>query len=490
MLGTNTRNHFIEDHTNMTAKRPNILLVHSDQHRFDCVGVNGHPLIKTPNLDRIANEGINFTHAYTPTPICSPARASLVTGQWPTQHGCINITHTESYHPANLKAPTLWQLLNDQGYHVGMVGKFHHEVAGLPTDHGVDDFVPEQHYTQWRKSQGIADQPATQKYFGQCDPHITSNQSRMAWEVDNVLSLIDKYESNTDNDAWFMRWDPSEPHLPNRIPAELKNLYPPSGITPWPGFPDNLQNKPYSQQRCIDNWGIRDLPWEKWQPVVSRYLAEITLLDQQLGRILDDLEARNILNDTLIIYTTDHGDMCGGHGMIDKHFNMYDDIMRVPLMMRWPNQINSDHSTCDAFVIHELDIATTLCNAAGITCPETYEGRDLLAISNGADPSPREDVFAMYQGAQQGLYSIRMVRNQDWKYVFHPTDTHELYDLKTDPGELHNRIDDPTASDILKHLRQRLMTWMQSIGDPLNNSWMRSQLEPDKPSPQLPANFH
>lgn len=476
---------FCERKTAMPSARPNILLVHSDQHRFDCLGINGHPQLKTPHLDRLANEGVNFTHAFTPTPICSPARASLVTGQWPTQHGCINITGTESYHPSVLKSPTVWQLIKDAGYHVGMVGKFHQEVTGIPTDHGVDDFVSEHNYGKWRKEQGIADQPATQKFFGEMDEYITSNQSRMGWEVDHVLRLLDNYESAQDDQPWFMRWDPSEPHLPNRIPAELANLYPPENIEPWDGFPDSLQNKPYSQQRCIQNWGIENWGWENWQPIVSRYLAEITLLDQQFGRILGDLEKRGILDNTLIIYSTDHGDMCGSHGMIDKHFNMYDDIMRVPLIIRWPDHIQASQ-TSEAFVIHELDLATTLCTAAGIKCPPTFEGRDLVMAANDDDPSPRQDVFGMYQGAQQGLYSTRMVRNREWKYVFHPTDKHELYHLPSDPGELKNRIDDTDAKPQLDHLRDRMMHWMQDIGDPLLNPWMRSQLLPDAPSPLQP----
>ncbi|MBL4701482.1 MAG: sulfatase-like hydrolase/transferase, partial [Phycisphaeraceae bacterium] len=284
---------------------------------------------------------------------------------------------------------------------------------------------------------------------------------------------------------WFMRWDPSGPHLPNRIPAELANLYPPQNIKPWPSFPDPLKNKPYSQQRVIQNWGLQDWQWHQWQPIVSRYLAEITLLDAQLGRILDDLQQRGILDNTLIIYTTDHGDMCGAHGMIDKHFNMYDDIMRVPLIMRWPNHVQANQ-TSDAFVIHEMDLASTICTAAQVPCPQTFEGRDLVMVANEQDPDPREDVFGMYQGAQQGLYSTRMVRNQQWKYVFHPTDKHELYFLPDDPGELNNRIDDPTAKQELARLRQRMIHWMESIKDPLLNPWMLSQLEPEKPSPLLP----
>lgn len=131
-------------------KPPNILLIHSDQHRFDCLGVHGHPQVQTPHLDRLAREGVDFTRAFTPCPICSPARASLLTGAWPTAHGCIDIPTTEAGQPARSEYRNLWELLGRKGYQLGMVGKFHGEVPGSPPDYGVDDFVPKAAYFQWR----------------------------------------------------------------------------------------------------------------------------------------------------------------------------------------------------------------------------------------------------------------------------------------------------------------------------------------------------
>jgi arylsulfatase A-like enzyme len=162
--------------------------------------------------------------------------------------------------------------------------------------------------------------------------------------------------------------------------------------------------------------------------------------------------------------------------MMDKHFNMYDDIVRVPMMMRWPGRVPAG-GACDAFVIHELDMATTVCEAAGLDVPETFEGRSLTAMVSGDDPEPRTEAYSMYQGAQQGLYSCRMVRDHEWKYVFNPSAVDELYHLPSDPGELRNRIDDPAAAEELKRLRGRMLTNMQAIRDPLLNPWMRAQLE-------------
>ncbi len=457
------------------TKRPHILLIHSDQHRYDCIGANGHAMVRTPNLDGLAARGVNFSHAFTPIPICSPARASQITGRWPTQHGCVNIPGTESQHPGDTDHPVVWQLLADAGYTLGMVGKFHKELPGGPTDYGVRDYISGRGYEDWRKKQGLPE--LRTEWFGYTD-EATPQQSMLHWEADQVLGLMGKYldENEAEDSPVFIRWDPIVPHLPNRPCEPYASMYPPEEIPPWPSFEDPLTNKPYSQQQVRRNWGIEGMTWEQWQPAVSRYFAEITMLDDQVGRVLAFLEDRGIADNTLVIYSTDHGDMTGNHGMIDKHFNMYDDIMRVPLMMRWPGVL-PEGSVCDAFICNELDIASTLCAAAGAEVPDVFEGRSLLDTALGRDPEPRPDIFAMYHGAQQGLYSSRMVRDREWKYVFNPTDVDELYHLTDDPGELMNLVDAEHANPHLRRLKGRTLEWMGSIGDPLLNYWTRRQLE-------------
>ncbi len=125
-------------------------------------------------------------------------------------------------------------------------------------------------------------------------------------------------------------WSPSEPHLPNVIPEPYASLYPPAQVPPWPSFSDPLAGKPYIQRQQRVNWGVEGWTWDQWAPTVARYLGEITLLDAQVGRLLAQLDALGLADDTVVIYTSDHGDLCGGHGMVDKHYVMYDDVMRVP----------------------------------------------------------------------------------------------------------------------------------------------------------------
>lgn len=455
--------------------RPNILLVHSDQHRFDCIGVNGHPQIQTPHLDRLAAGGMNFTQAFCPIPLCVPARNCLLNGQWPTEH--LAITNydwvTEAPRPAKEGLPTFSQTLRDANYRLGYVGKWHVHPERDPRDYGFHDYVPEGAYADWRLAHGLPPQPSQNRWFGELDPQISPQESRLAWGADQTIRLLRSYGAQ--QAPFFIRWDPSEPHLPNVVPEPYYSLYPPADIPPWLSFPDPLIGKPYIQAQQRRTWGLEGWGWDRWAPIVSRYLGEITLLDAQIGRILNTLDELGAAENTLVIYTSDHGDMCGGHGMIDKHFVMYDDVTHVPLIARWPGRI-APASQCNAFVSHSIDLASTFCDVAKTIVPETFRGRSLVPLFAGATDNGRQTIFATYHGSQFGLYSQRMVRDHRWKYVWNATAEDELYDLDLDPGELNNQAVDAAHQDVLIRLRHGLVTWMEETRDGLLNPWTRAQL--------------
>ncbi len=452
----------------MSRSRRNILLIHSDQHRFDCVAVNGHRLVRTPNMDRLAREGANFTRAYTPNPVCSPARASLQTGTWGSIHKCVTIPGCEFFQPADAKLPVLTQLLADAGWWIGHVGKFHAELTGGPTDHGCHEFVSGHSYYKWREQQGLP--KLAKSLFGQYDP-AGADQTLLHWETDNVLRMLDERGGSSDR-PFFIRWDPVDPHLPNTVPQEDQNLYAPEAIAPWNSFPDPLVNKPEVQRRTRERWNTDRWTWSEWAPVVSRYLATIDLLDRQLGRILAKLQQIGQLDNTLVVYTTDHGDMCGGHGMMDKHYCMYEDIVKVPLMMRLPGEIRAGQ-TCDAFVSHAIDLARTFLDVAGIPAPATFVGRNLITELSAERPQQRQDIFSQYVGTAQGMYSERMVFDGRWKYVYNAVASDELYDLQTDPGELINRISDPDCRSHVERLQLRTQQWMAEARDQLSHPLFR-----------------
>ncbi len=455
--------------------QPNILLILSDQHRFDCIAAHGHPLVETPNLDRLAREGIDFTQAYTPIPVCVPTRNSLLTGTWSTEHHCIANSDTEAPRPAEPGLPTFTRALREAGYTLGCVGKWgvHPEHGPTHPDYGFHEYVDIRGYSAWRREQGLPPQPRDGGWLGNPDPTTPPEASQLAWCADQTITML---EAAAERGApFFVRWDSSEPHLPNIVPEPYASMVRPDAVAPWPSFPDSLTGKPYMQAQQRRTWGVDSWTWEDWAPVVARYLGEVSLLDAQVGRVLDAIDRLGLTDNTLVIYSTDHGDLCGGHGMVDKHYVMYDDVVRVPLIARWPGHIGAGQ-TCDAFVSHSIDLASTFCDVAGAGTPKTFRGQSLLPLFTGCRENGREDIFSVYHGNQFGLYSQRMVRGRRWKYIWNATAEDELYDLESDPGEVSNRARDQACADELARLRQRVVAWMEATRDPLLNGWTRAQL--------------
>lgn len=452
-------------------QRPNILMIVADQHRRDCLGLHGHPLLRTPHLDALAREGIDFRQAYTSSPICVPARNSLLHGCWPCRHLSIANADTEAPRPAPADLPAFPQVLREAGYDLTFIGKWLGGKARSPQDYGFRKVTPESAYGAWRAAQGLPPRPGGLPFFGY-DEAITPEQSRLHWGADQTIRAL--REAAAGSAPFLIRWDPSEPHLPNVVPEPYASMYQPSDIPPWPSFGDTFAGKPYIQAQQLRSWGIDGWTWEQWAPLVARYLGDISLLDAQVGRVLDTLDELGLAQSTLVIYTCDHGDLCGAHGMLDKHYVMYDDVVRVPLLMRWPGVI-APASVSDAMVIHTLDLARTLCEVAGQPVPETFQGESLLPLLDGS-ANGRQDVLAMYMGNQFGLYSQRMIRDREWKYIWNATAEDELYHLTEDPAELHNLAASPDCRETLARLRRRLHQWMQDIHDPLDNGWIRRQL--------------
>jgi arylsulfatase A-like enzyme len=492
----------------MAVQQPNILLIHVDQHRHDCLGVGGHPAAVTPHLDRLAAEGLHFTHAFCPAPICTPARTSLLTGVYATQHGCLANKGTEGYRPMNPQLQTFSQVLKEGGYWLGYVGKWDVGTPLSPEHFGFDTYVPDKGYLAWRRAERLPPLPTRNGWFGEVDSGVTPQQTALAWGADHVISLLK--EAAARPAPFFLRWDPNEPHLPNVLPEPYASLVPSSSVPPWPSFPDPLVGKPFIQRQQVRTWGLEGWTWQQWAPLVARYLGVVALIDHQVGRILRTLDDLGLRDSTLVVYTSDHGDLCGAHGMIDKHYVMYDDVVRVPLLLRWPGRLPAGR-TIDAFVTPALDLPVTFCAAGGLPVPPTFVGRDLAAPGDLGQKRPRDpggpwdggnvipsqqgatallapgdpaapgdpgppSVFATYHGNQFGLYSQRMLRTRRWKYVWNATAEDELYDLEADPGELTNLAAGGAYTAELADLRRQLAAQMAATQDPLLNPWTKSQL--------------
>lgn len=452
-----------------------IIVIQSDQHRADCLGITDYPGLQTPNLDRLARNGIHFNNAFTPAPICVPARSSLESSQWPCQHEVIHNWDGPSPKYLSTDTPTWAKALTDNHWICDYIGRWHVHPGKSPVDYGYQSYVSDHDYYQWRKDQGlpkameVSADIGVLAFLGSTDKGIKPEQSQLAWLADQTISKIEKRASG--GSPFLIRLDTLAPHLPNQVPEPYASMYPPDSLKPWGSFEENFKDKPYIQKQQLKTWGIDQFSWEDWAPTVSRYLGEITLLDHQIGRILDTLEAHDLLDDTLFIYTSDHGDMCGGHRMLDKHFIMYDDVTRVPLIAHWPNGITSN-SSCDAFVSSAIDLGPTLCDVTGTIIPDDFKGISYARALQGNHLQGREDIYSAYDGNQFGAYTQRMVRNERWKYIWNATDIDELYDLEVDPHELNNLINQPASAETLSGLRKRLVHWLQETNDPMANAWI------------------
>jgi arylsulfatase A-like enzyme len=457
--------------------RPNILLIHSDQHRYDCLGVNGHALVQTPNLDRLAQKGVNFTSAYTPAPVCVPSRNSLQYGCWPTQHLAIANDGTEAPRPAREGLVSFSEALHEAGYHLTCVGKWQVHPRRSPLEFGYDRYIPDRDYRTWRATQKLPPEPHINGFWGEVDPGISPEQSALGWGASRVIDELTARAGC--EQPFFLRWDTNEPHLPSILPEPYNSLITPESVAPWPSFPDSMVGKPYIQTQQKRSWKLDGWSWEQWAPLVARYLGVVSLLDTQVGRILAALQSLGLEEDTMVIYSTDHGDLCGGHGLIDKHYVMYEDVTHVPLIIRWPGHTQAG-AHCDAFVSHALDLALTFCELADAAIPSTFRGHSLLPLLSGQSDNGRREIVSTYFGNQFGLYSQRMLRDRRYKYVWNLTAEDELYDLAQDPGELRNQAVNTEYHEILSGLRQRLLLWMEETCDPLLNIWTRTQLAENK----------
>ncbi len=465
--------------------RPNILLIEADQHRYDCTGRAGHPLVQTPHIDRLAAEGVWFSHAFTPIPTCCPARQSLLCGRWPQVHG--GLWNYGTGLPIVLfDQPTWTESLAAEGYSLGYVGKWEVHPTRSPREFGFQDVVTAKDYAVWRKGRGLPDprpddialsilkDKPVARWFGGVDP-VVVEQSRPYWYADQTIALMRRYHA--EGRPWHLRLDFEEPHLPCFPAIPFAEMYPPESIPPWGSFVETFAGKPYIQRQQLASWGTEELTWREWSVYLSHYLGMVSQIDAAVGRVLAALDDLGVADSTLVIYTTDHGDNCGGHRLIDKHYIMYEDVVHVPLVMRWPERFPAG-VTRDEFVEHALDLASTVCEAAGLPIPEAYEGRSLLPLCRGERVDDwRQDVVSVYNGAQFGLYMQRMLRDNRCKYVWNPTDVDELYDLQADPWELTNLIEHPAYAETLADMRARLLERLTAQGDALvRTDWMKHQL--------------
>jgi len=446
--------------------RPNILWICTDQQRYDTIGALGNPHVHTPNLDRLAAEGVAFTHAFCQSPICTPSRASFLTGMYPsTIHACTNGNDVWAG-----AAPLISKLLADAGYDTGLAGKLHLAGAhGRIEPRGDDGYRvfewshhphndwPEGHaYADWLRSRGY--DPDRVKSHPEALP-VELHQTM--WCAERAIAFIE----GAGDQPWLMSVNPFDPHAPFDPPAEILRRFDPETL-PDPLFRES-DLACQARLAAVDFQNPARRPHEfSARQVKAAYYAMIELLDMAVGRMLETLERLGQRERTLIIFTSDHGEMLGDHGLLLKGCRFYEGLVRVPLIIAWPGHIPAG-LVSDALV--ELtDLMPTVAEACGLPIPERVQGRSLLPLLTGrADPHHHRDfVRCEYyrvlnpdapgrEGLFEGSYAT-MIRDRRHKLVvYHGHPLGELFDLTADPGEFDNLWDNPADADIRFDLLKR-----------------------------------
>jgi len=445
----------------------NILLVLVDQWRADCLGMLGKIPVKTPNLDKLASEGVLFENAFTPTPVCAPARQSLLSGRQPDSFGALwnyglagvaSLTSDGDYWTKNLKKA---------GYSNGYFGQWHASQTAGATEFGYDVYV----------SEGDVQKDIPEKYgnieykngwFGEPSPidYHDALPHRLA------KATADWIEKQTGQ--WHAWLDISKPHLPCRPSEPFSSMYKPEYTVPWDSFGDTLENKPIIQKKQIKSWHLENMTWADFAPTAAMYYGMISQIDDALGELFRVIEKKGQLDDTVIVFTSDHGDTSGGHGMMDKHYILYDDVTHVPLIVRYPKAFAKGERRKE-FVSNCLDFAPTIEQLCKLEPAGKRHGMSLVDILNGKNPE--NFTVSTSNGQQFGLFTQRSIRTEKYKYIWNLTDKDEFYDLTLDPGEKVNRVDCEEYAEIQHEMKHKLREKLHKLDDPFCSWWVEWQLE-------------
>lgn len=461
--------------------RPNVILFMTDQLRQDALGCYGNTICRTPNLDRLAGEGAVFDGAYTTSPVCSPARASLLTGRYPHNHGVLLNTHIAPARSRGLdrEIPTFSRLLREHGYLLDYVGKWHvHQDAG-PEEYGFHRHAMPEAAQQGRAgTMRYLDFPGgRQSVCGVLD--APKEQSRSwRWTEQGIRFIRERAAGDA---PFFLRIDCTAPHFANVVPEPFASQYDPRAIPPWPNFDESFAGKPAAHLRKHQEWHLQDKGWDWWQQVVAKYYGDVSLLDTCLGRVVDAVEEAGIADRTVLIFATDHGDSMGSHKHFEKAGTMYEEVYRIPLLVKIPG---GGAQRISRFA-RLMDLMPTILDLAGVEPPDGIDALSLLPLLRGEEPARWPDsVYCEHHGEVWGYQTQRMVRTRGWKYVYDPHDRDELYDLENDPFEMNNRISDPELRPVLEEMKGRLLGWNDATGDMLQWNWVRWNFPP--PIPPLP----
>jgi choline-sulfatase len=464
------------------AGRPNVVVLLTDQHRPDLLSCEGSDLVPTPNMDRIAGRGVRFRHAYCPYPVCAPSRMSLLTGLYAHHHLVAN-----NLHRLDWKCRTVAHTFRDNGYLTALIGKMHFNDGnshGFDFRLGFNDWLmylgPKVHHY----ADEIASYPGYENRVydtGSGFPDVEGlwKDNRSPWignvaprkEVSSELIADDHIDAFVARESskfirahkdqpFFLVAGFLRPHAPFHPPKDFAAWYPAEN-TRLPPIGD-LSRYPSHIRKAAAQF--QSMGEETLKKIRAGYLGNLRFVDTCIGEVYKTLEDLNLIDNTIVVYTSDHGEMGGDHGLFQK-FVFFEPSVGVPLIISYPKSL--PQGKVSEALVEYLGIYPTLAELAGLPMSGKVDGASLVPwLKNPGGRGP-EAAFAEYALSWAPRY---MVRTRRYKFNYNEGDLAELYDLEDDPGERVNRSGDPSLSKVEKNLRDQLFAWYDPGANPFKKS--------------------
>ena len=438
------------------GNRWNLLIITNDQHRADCLGCAGNPVLKTPHTDALAADGVRFANHFVHAPQCVPSRASMHTGRYPHVHR----VPTNAYMLPESEI-TIAKVLNDHGYQTACVG----EPPFAPRSYlgGFQKMLASNRdYDKFLASKGLKYPEASGPFQANPVPW-TDDLDETAFFADHARQFIRAKRQA----PFFLHVNFRRPHHPFNPPAPFDKMYEGAVFPASHARAGELANKPPQQQAALENsvgFDLRTLTPAALDRVKAYYYGMISENDKYIGRILDELKSAGLADRTIVVFNADHGEMLGDHGLLFKGSYMYDSVVQVPLIIRAPGKLPPGQVN-DALT-EEVDLMPTLLQLLGLDIPLGVQGQPLTGKAKAA-------VFAEFP-------TIKMARTKEWKLVHYTKARHgELYHLSEDPYELTNLWADPKYAAARADMESVLTDWLASSQDP-KLAPVRDPAEPGK----------
>jgi arylsulfatase len=442
--------------------RPNILFITTDHLRHDTLGFAGDPVIKTPNIDTLASQSVRFSHCFVQNPVCHPSRATIMTGRYPCHHGV-----RWNFSNLNENEVTLLEHFKEHGYSTACIGKYH--LAQRRFENALDykaagsirNMNPDNPFIQYVRSRGFEYKtgfalPDFQKKLGA----VPQPDQPEDCHLDAYVGMKTcEYLKGIDRDSPFFLWlgfyGPHHPYVPS---GRFATMYNAGDMPEFHRSEDDLKKKPveyalYFQAADHKFFSFANASEQTFREMKAAYYGMVSQIDWQLGLVLDTLKEQGLEDNTILVFTSDHGEFLGDHGIPAKAPFLLDCMLRVPCLIRAPGIGKPGIASDD--LVESVDLFPTLCSLAGFETPEWVQGNDLSALVTGDHQRSFQRREAVYAEA----VDKRCLRTREWKLIHYPAKEYgELYHLSEDPHELNNvygeqsRMRDKMTMDYYHHL--------------------------------------